>query len=225
MPEAMEDAILIIQQFEFGRVGAEGTKIATGNLYEREQLSAQPAGAPRRRVAIWKERGARMCFLVKSEGSDAMGLRFEAMKDPNEEALPGHESDTETKTSVGFPLEKGVKVKRCWMDEVADLQCDREEANRVVYGLGDQLLFAFDAVNNVSAEVFEGVLCMSKRIDGSSDAPACVADVLDIDAAPLAWKEEMEKDLGPFGSDVPSAEGEVPASPAGLGSALGKLRL
>jgi len=49
--------------------------------------------------------------------------------------------------------------------------------------------------------------------------------VLDIDAAPLAWKEEMEKDLGPFGSDVPSAEGEVPASPAGLGSALGKLRL
>lgn len=47
---------------------------------------------------------------------------------------------------------------------------------------------------------------MSKRIDGSSDAPACVADVLDIDAAPLAWKEEMEKDLGPFGSDVPSAE-------------------
>lgn len=30
----------------------------------------------------------------------------------------------------GFPLEKGVKVKRCWMDEVADLQCDREEANR-----------------------------------------------------------------------------------------------
>lgn len=34
----------------------------------------------------------------------------------------------------------------------------------MVYGLGDQLLFAFDAVNNVSAEVFEGALALSSVV-------------------------------------------------------------
>jgi hypothetical protein len=42
------------------------------------------------------------------------------------------------------------------MNEVADLECDREDAHRVVYHIGEQLVFAFDSINNVSAEVFEG---------------------------------------------------------------------
>ena len=55
------------------------------------------------------------------------------------------------------------RFQRLWMDEVPNLEVDVEDCDRIVYVLDDFVL-AFDSVGKVSAEVFEAVICMLKRM-------------------------------------------------------------
>mmetsp|Transcript_18467 Transcript_18467/g.44382 ORF Transcript_18467/g.44382 Transcript_18467/m.44382 type:complete len:377 (-) Transcript_18467:58-1188(-) len=196
IPAAQEAAVSILQEFEFGRIGSDGMSIAVGEVQRLENSSTrakQQDGGHR----YWKPRGSRDVRLLVSKDGE-FSLNFKKMKTV---ALAG-DSDSEDEEG-GDPwsqvVTSAMPLKRLWMDEVPNLEVDSDDADRVVYIMGDCML-VFDSVARISAEVFEAILCMLKRMAPSSGkARTCLADAVDVaEGGGQIWMKAMEKELGEF---------------------------
>eukprot|EP00283_Hemiselmis_rufescens_P002910 CAMPEP_0173423930 /NCGR_PEP_ID=MMETSP1357-20121228/4022_1 /TAXON_ID=77926 /ORGANISM="Hemiselmis rufescens, Strain PCC563" /LENGTH=395 /DNA_ID=CAMNT_0014387093 /DNA_START=111 /DNA_END=1299 /DNA_ORIENTATION=- len=202
IPAAQEMAVSIIQEFEFGRIGSSGMSVAVGEVQRLENSSTrakQQDGGHR----YWKPRGSRDVRLMLSKEGE-FSLEFRKMKtvvlagDSDSEDEEGGDLWTQAVTST-------MPLRRLWMDQVPNLEVDEEDEDRVAYIMGDCML-GFDSVGRISAEVFEAIICMLKRMAPSGGkARACLADAVDVaEEGGQVWRKAVEKELGEF--EAPAAD-------------------
>lgn len=118
-----------------------------------------------------------------------------------------------------MPLELTLSFKRKWRKDIAMLASESTVGNKLMYVVRPYLL-QFESADNISAEMFEALVYMCKKMDNR----VSLDDVCQLQTSSQveAWKQLVAKSVGPFTSPedvarpppVPAPEAPAPSEAA-----------